>query len=270
MDLQRSRLRALLAAAARTPYYQPARTRPALPAPDSVFQVDRVEELLGRITPLSVSTFLNQPDSFLDPQAPPERPRQLRYPVAPTPRTAVLMPGFLETNQVRVFPEGLTPAVLRFQPQALAAPADLLRWAASNGVRGRVVLPRLENALVVFTGVPFGCLSEADRDLLWRAFQVPVFEQMLGFDGELLASECEAHEGLHLRQEQAIFEYAPGAGQPEVLITFLNNLRYPLLRMASGLTAQPIEGACACGWSAPRITEPRPIAAPRALAAAAR
>jgi hypothetical protein len=40
--------------------------------------------------------------------------------------------------------------------------------------------------------------TEADRDRLWRAFQVPVFEQIVGWAGELLAAECEAHDGLHI------------------------------------------------------------------------
>ena len=33
---------------------------------------------------------------------------------------------------------------------------------------------------------------------MWDAFGVPVFEQCLGLDNELLAMECEAHDGLHL------------------------------------------------------------------------
>ena len=36
------------------------------------------------------------------------------------------------------------------------------------------------------------------RDLLWNTFGVPVFEQYLGPNLELLAFECEAHDGLHL------------------------------------------------------------------------
>jgi hypothetical protein len=41
-------------------------------------------------------------------------------------------------------------------------------------------------------------LTEACRDTLWAAFRVPVFEQVIGKSGELLAAECEAHDGLHL------------------------------------------------------------------------
>jgi hypothetical protein len=33
---------------------------------------------------------------------------------------------------------------------------------------------------------------------LWQAFRVPVFEQIIGRAGELLAAECDAHDGLHV------------------------------------------------------------------------
>ena len=44
---------------------------------------------------------------------------------------------------------------------------------------------------------PFA-MSVAERERLWRAFRVPVFEQIIAPDGELLAAECEAHDGLHI------------------------------------------------------------------------
>jgi len=42
-------------------------------------------------------------------------------------------------------------------------------------------------------------LTDADRDWLWSAFRVPVFEQIIGESGELLATECEAHNGMHVQ-----------------------------------------------------------------------
>ena len=53
--------------------------------------------------------------------------------------------------------------------------------------------------IVVFTGAGCGCLTEEDRDRVWRRWGVPVFEQMLGTDGSVAAEECDAHQGLHLR-----------------------------------------------------------------------
>ena len=41
-------------------------------------------------------------------------------------------------------------------------------------------------------------MTDADRECLWWAFRVPVFEQVIGKSGKLLAAECEAHDGLHV------------------------------------------------------------------------
>ena len=41
-------------------------------------------------------------------------------------------------------------------------------------------------------------MTDADRESLWWAFRVPVFEQVIGKSGKLLAAECEAHDGLHV------------------------------------------------------------------------
>lgn len=47
-------------------------------------------------------------------------------------------------------------------------------------------------------------LSEDEREQLWRLYEVPVFEQVVGAGGQLLAAECEAHDGLHLYASLAI------------------------------------------------------------------
>jgi hypothetical protein len=91
----------------------------------------------------------------------------------------------------------------RFRPGALAGPADALRRLAERVVAGEIDLPPLEFGVLAFTPPDRSRLTEADRELFWRAFQVPVFEQLRGPHGELLAAECEAHEGLHLIRESA-------------------------------------------------------------------
>jgi hypothetical protein len=41
-------------------------------------------------------------------------------------------------------------------------------------------------------------LTEGERERFWRVFGVPIFEQIVDRDGQLMASECEAHNGLHV------------------------------------------------------------------------
>jgi len=57
---------------------------------------------------------------------------------------------------------------------------------------------RLAHSVIAFTYDAGHFLRDDDRDLLWAAFGVPVFEQYLNSMNELLASECEAHAGLHV------------------------------------------------------------------------
>src|ERR1700674_730281 len=113
------------------------------------------------------------------------------HPMDPEPRTAILAGGFQETKDVRVFPRGWNDSVERFQPASLAGPPGELRKLSRRAVS-------LENSLIVFTYEGQSGLSHVDREMFWKTFGVPVFEQYLGPRNELLAMECGAHSGLHV------------------------------------------------------------------------
>ena len=84
-------------------------------------------------------------------------------------------------------------------------------------------------------------MSEADRDTLWAAFRVPVFEQVIGRSGKRLAAECEAHDGLHIESA------------------------------ALPLENECVEDApCPCGRKTPRIGVSQGVASERRIAAYAR
>jgi len=122
-----------------------------------------------------------------------------------------------------------------------------------------------EYPVVAFTGIRHGALTQADRDLLWRAFRVPVFEQFRGLHGELLAEECEAHDGLHVIGEAAIFERR---GQ-DLVATSLLALRTPVLRVLTGVTGEIDGGLCPCGRPGERLLSvaPKPLAMRKAAGA---
>ena len=113
------------------------------------------------------------------------------HPIDPAPRTAVLAPGFRENKLIRVFPCGWNESAARFAPTSVAGSAPALRRLTRLGLR-------LQHAVVVFTYDAHRALPEADRDFFWSVFGVPVFEQYLGASNELLATECDAHVGLHV------------------------------------------------------------------------
>lgn len=118
------------------------------------------------------------------------------YPVPPVPRTAVLVPWFrpplLASQPIRIFPHGFGEEAMSFEPSAIAATAE------QCGAMCGFLIPSLSHALIVLERPSWPRLTEADRNAFWRAFRVPVFEQIIGPSGELLAGECEAHEGLHI------------------------------------------------------------------------
>jgi len=113
------------------------------------------------------------------------------HPMNPAPRTAILAPGFRAGRNMRVFEHGWCPRASRFQPLSIAAPLAELRRLANIDLR-------LEHSVIAFTYEGDGGLSLEDRELFWRAFDVPIYEQYLDQNNRLLAFECDAHSGLHV------------------------------------------------------------------------
>jgi hypothetical protein len=160
----------------------------------------------------------------------------LVYPIPPAPPTAILVDGFRSSGNVRVFEKGWSQEVANFRPAAIAAgPAQL------DALRGTPI-PSLRNAVIALVRPNEPRLTEEDRERLWRAFRVPVFEQRIDASGRLLASECEAHDGLHIE--------SPGLPpqKGEVLET----------------------SPCGCGRSTPRLVAPERTENLRKVAAYAR
>ena len=122
------------------------------------------------------------------------------HPVYAASRTALLHPGLQAQGNTRLFTDPYSGALQTFAPQSLAGTPDILLPLAKATLHGQFALPRLRHAIVCFLigeEVPIR-LRPADRELLWQAFGVPLFEQWRSPQGLLLAEECEAHHGLHL------------------------------------------------------------------------
>jgi hypothetical protein len=109
---------------------------------------------------------------------------------------------------------------------------------------------RGKRALFIRIGLDEGLLSPVERDGLWQRHGVPMFEHMIGMDGKLLAWECETHRGLHIVEENVVFELVEG----ELLLTSLTDLAQPTLQMRTGWTARVETDPCDCGRPGPRLT----------------
>jgi hypothetical protein len=81
----------------------------------------------------------------------------------------------------------------------VALPLDAALSMADRKLRGLFDLPSLRLAIVVFSSAGLhGAFETHHRDLLWKAFGLPVFGQLRGAEGRVIARECEVHNGLHL------------------------------------------------------------------------
>ncbi len=104
------------------------------------------------------------------------------------------------------------------------------------------------SALVVITSVADAPMADHHRDHLWNTLGLPVFEQLTGWDGTVIARECEAHDGLHVAQGVAIAEIRDG----EFLLTQLS-VEEPVMGARTGLAAGLNTSLCACGRDTPRL-----------------
>jgi phenylacetate-CoA ligase len=128
----------------------------------------------------------------------------------------------------------------------------------------------IDRGLRTWDPIPVLCGAEkvwpADRATLEAAFG-PVFETYGCREVQLIASECEHHQGMHASVEKLVVELvvrdpaAPGgarAARPgevgEVAVTDLHNLAQPLIRYLTGDVATAMAPApCPCGRTLPRF-----------------
>lgn len=237
-DARLARFRQVLLSAQNTRRYRPALERAGLASARAIARLSSIEEALYQLPYTDWTEFLGSPADFHNPAAPAPRPVSPRFRAHPEIRTAVLAPGLSNIGEIR-----------QYRPEAIAAPVDVLLQLAEAALGGALI-PTLTRAIVAFTGLDHGALSQPDRETLWRAFEVPVFDQCLGPDGSLVAWECDAHEGLHIIEQNAIVERGAGS---ELVLTSLTGRRHPAIRLATVLRAQVEEQTCGCGRPGPRL-----------------
>ena len=139
------------------------------------------------------------------------------------------------------------------------APQSIISYASGVGALARFVNDRnlrTWDEITVLTGAE-GLLPH-DRIEIERAFG-PAFETYGCREVMLMASECEAHDGLHTSMENLIVELivrepngtvrAARAGETgEVVLTDLHNLACPMIRYVNGdLAVARGDAGCPCG-----------------------
>ncbi len=150
----------------------------------------------------------------------------------------------------------LARLIERKKPHAIVAYTRALaafaRWVVESGSRAWEDIP-------VICGAE--AMAPAHRDWLVRAFGKRVFETYGARETMLIAAECDAHDGLHVAEENLVVEIVRDDGRPAepgetgaVVVTDLHNGRMPMVRYANGdrATWGPAR-ACLCGRTLRRI-----------------
>jgi phenylacetate-CoA ligase len=102
-------------------------------------------------------------------------------------------------------------------------------------------------------------LEADDRALLERVFGCPVFNRYGCREVSVIASECDAHAGLHVMAEGLYVEVETPGGPARpgemgsILVTDLLNLAMPLIRYRIGDLGSWAKGDCPCGRHLPRL-----------------
>jgi len=94
-----------------------------------------------------------------------------------------------------------------------------------------------------------------ERRCIEEAFDARVFNRYGCEELSIIASESEAHSGLHVFSEGLILEYLPTevAGEYELVITDLFNRAMPMIRYAIGDVVRKAEGPCPSGRGLHRL-----------------
>jgi phenylacetate-CoA ligase len=144
------------------------------------------------------------------------------------------------------------PAAIVCYPRACA---DFARYVCERGLRSWPDIAILCHGEKLF---------ESDRRAIREAFGPRVFETYACREMWMVASECQAHDGLHVTMENVLVEVlvrerdrvrraTPGE-TGEVVLTDLNNLAMPFIRYAIGDVAPAVRyDGCACGRTLPRL-----------------
>lgn len=171
-------------------------------------------------------------------------------------RVTLLQPNvFLNTFNVRESSFGRFITQLRTQKvHYLQAYSRSLLLFAEYLLEHRIEPPPLKAAITTAE-----CLCPNERDFISHTLQCPLFDRYGSREVSVLASECEAHQGLHIPAETLLLEFVVGdrPARPgeagKILVTDLLNEAMPLIRYEIGDVGSPIEGLCPCGRGLPRM-----------------
>jgi phenylacetate-CoA ligase len=114
-------------------------------------------------------------------------------------------------------------------------------------------LPAYRFRAALCTAMP---LPRHERETLQRVFRAEVFDRYGAEELSLIATECRAHEGLHVNTDGLFVEILPSPAVPDagrIVVTDLWNRGMPLVRYDLGDHVELGPKSCACGRTYPLL-----------------
>ena len=184
--------------------------------------------------------------------------RKLPFPSAPNLRVAQLG-NHATFDSVQAFPPDRWADLEMYRPRVLVGSAPHLKRLAERIQRRAIELSSVDHAIFALTECGHKPINDVFRVTLWQTFGVPVYELFIGDTGNLLASECELHEGWH--------------AEPNTAFSLINDqlmIDTPARnRIVTGLTGDIQHAVCPCGRTSARVLDIRPFSRRRARQALA-
>jgi phenylacetate-CoA ligase len=142
--------------------------------------------------------------------------------------------------------------LLRYKPAVLLAYANAMamfaRYVQAERIQGITAKGIITSAEV---------LTPENRELIERTFNTPVFNRYGCRELAVIASECSAHEGMHVNVDNLLVETLMPDGRPtvgeegEVVITDLRNYAMPMIRYRIKDVGRLLTASCSCGRGLP-------------------
>ena len=151
--------------------------------------------------------------------------------------------------------EGFHATLTRIRPRVIVAYANSLYLFARFVLERR--LPPLPPPAGIITSAEV--LGEERRRTIEECFGAPVFDRYGSRETSVIASECEAHDGMHVCSEHLVVEIRKGEAPAapgehgHILVTDLSNRGLPLIRYRNEDLGVAVEGECPCGRGLGRI-----------------
>lgn len=140
-----------------------------------------------------------------------------------------------------------------FRPHLLVAYAGSV-FTYARFLKERGWVPRYPLRAIVASAE---VLAPSMQQVIEEVFSKPVFDRYGNREFAGIAAECEAHQGLHINEDDCIVEIDspdPFRQEGPILVTYLKNRAMPFLRYDTGdAGCFASRDVCACGRNTPRL-----------------